>query len=135
MATCTRKREFLRPSRKCLPRCNFTDIHTHLYAPSFGKLGLWGIDELLTYHYLEAEFFRYSATTPGEYRGSPSISRPTQSGELSLSRTHRFPRPRVASSRFSKRSVFLPEPGPPVWRAAPWVKPISARWKPLPRLP
>jgi hypothetical protein len=45
----------------------FVDIHTHLFAPAFGKLGLWGIDELLTYHYLEAEFFRYSDTTPEEY--------------------------------------------------------------------
>src|SRR5882672_3848527 len=44
------------------------DIHTHLFAPSFGKLGLWGIDELLTYHYLEAEFFRSSSTKPEEYR-------------------------------------------------------------------
>ena len=47
----------------------FIDIHTHLFAPSFGKLGLWGIDELLTYHYLEAEFFRSSRTTPQEYFG------------------------------------------------------------------
>jgi len=45
----------------------FIDIHTHLFAPAFGKLGLWGIDELLTYHYLEAEFFRSSDTTPDEY--------------------------------------------------------------------
>jgi hypothetical protein len=45
----------------------FVDIHTHLFAPAFGKLGLWGIDELLTYHYLEAEFFRSSDTTPDEY--------------------------------------------------------------------
>ncbi|RYD61243.1 MAG: glucuronate isomerase, partial [Verrucomicrobiaceae bacterium] len=28
------------------------DIHTHLYDPAFGELLLWGIDELLTYHYL-----------------------------------------------------------------------------------
>src|SRR5258708_22261058 len=45
----------------------FIDIHTHLFAPAFGKLGLWGIDELLTYHYLEAEFFRSSDTRPEEY--------------------------------------------------------------------
>src|SRR5580692_12154689 len=45
----------------------FVDIHTHLYPPAFGKLGLWGIDELLTYHYLEAEFFRSSGTTPQQY--------------------------------------------------------------------
>src|SRR5947199_5820761 len=43
------------------------DIHTHLFSPPFGKIGLWGIDELLTYHYLEAEFFRSSDTTPEEY--------------------------------------------------------------------
>lgn len=47
------------------------DFHTHLYPPSFGTpfsgaangadpkgLMLWGIDELLTYHYLVAEVFR-----------------------------------------------------------------------------
>ncbi len=45
----------------------FIDIHTHLFSPSFGKLGLWGIDELLTYHYLEAEFFRYSDLSPEAY--------------------------------------------------------------------
>jgi len=33
------------------------DIHTHVYPPRFGKLLLWGIDELLTYHYLVAEVF------------------------------------------------------------------------------
>jgi hypothetical protein len=35
------------------------DIHTHLYDPAFGSLLLWGIDDLLTYHYLVAETFRY----------------------------------------------------------------------------
>jgi hypothetical protein len=47
------------------------DLHTHLYPPSFGApaagprgeadprgLMLWGVDELLTYHYLVAEAFR-----------------------------------------------------------------------------
>ena len=37
------------------------DIHTHLYDPAFGDLLLWGVDELLTYHYLVAEFFRVSS--------------------------------------------------------------------------
>jgi len=45
----------------------FIDVHTHLFSPAFGNLGLWGIDELLTYHYLEAEFFRSSDTTPERY--------------------------------------------------------------------
>lgn len=35
------------------------DIHTHLYDPAFGKLLLWGIDDLLVYHYLVAESFRH----------------------------------------------------------------------------
>jgi len=35
------------------------DIHTHLYDPAFKELLLWGIDELLVYHYLVAESFRY----------------------------------------------------------------------------
>jgi hypothetical protein len=45
----------------------FIDVHTHLFAPEFGPLGLWGIDDLLTYHYLEAEFFRFSTVQPCEY--------------------------------------------------------------------
>ncbi len=35
------------------------DVHTHLYDTAFGELLLWGIDELLIYHYLVAETFRY----------------------------------------------------------------------------
>src|SRR5579875_773862 len=50
-----------------LRRTPFIDVHTHLFMPSLGKLGLWGIDELITYHYLEAELFRFSQATPGEY--------------------------------------------------------------------
>ncbi|MDX1563775.1 MAG: hypothetical protein R3236_00150 [Phycisphaeraceae bacterium] len=34
------------------------DLHTHLYPPSFGPLMSWGIDDLLTYHYLIAELMR-----------------------------------------------------------------------------
>src|SRR5690349_15526757 len=36
------------------------DIHTHLYDPAFGELLLWGIDDLLVYHYLVAEVFRFT---------------------------------------------------------------------------
>ena len=43
------------------------DMHTHLFAPGFGSLGLWGIDHLLTYHYLEAELFRASPISPEQY--------------------------------------------------------------------
>ena len=44
-----------------------TDLHTHLYAPQFKELNLWGIDELLNYHYLIAELFRFSSVTPTEF--------------------------------------------------------------------
>jgi hypothetical protein len=42
------------------------DLHTHLLPPSHGSLCLWGIDELLTYHYLVAEYFMTApaAVTP-----------------------------------------------------------------------
>ena len=36
------------------------DMHTHLYSEQFGEIGLWGLDELITYHYLIAENFRFS---------------------------------------------------------------------------
>jgi hypothetical protein len=50
-----------------LGAAQFIDIHTHLFMPSLGKLGLWGIDELITYHYLEAELFRSSSLKPEHY--------------------------------------------------------------------
>ena len=46
---------------------SFIDMHTHLFKPSLGKIGLWGIDELITYHYLEAELFRSSDIAPAAY--------------------------------------------------------------------
>jgi hypothetical protein len=44
---------------KILNETPIADIHTHIYSEQFGDLMLWGIDELLTYHYLVAELFRY----------------------------------------------------------------------------
>ena len=38
------------------------DVHTHLLPPQFGEMSLFGIDELLTYHYLIAETFRSEIT-------------------------------------------------------------------------
>src|SRR6266566_9826983 len=43
------------------------DIHTHLYDPAFRELLLWGIDDLLTYHYLVAEAFRYLDMPPEKF--------------------------------------------------------------------
>lgn len=55
----TLSRENLRPFvHKTANATPILDIHTHIYTPRFGELLLWGIDELLTYHYLIAEVFR-----------------------------------------------------------------------------
>ncbi len=43
------------------------DIHTHLYPASFKQLSLWGIDELVNYHYLIAETFRSAPITPEQF--------------------------------------------------------------------
>jgi hypothetical protein len=61
---------------QCLARQPVRDMHTHLYPPSFGTptenrtgrtdpagLMLWGVDELLTYHYLVAEVYRIVPAT------------------------------------------------------------------------
>jgi len=58
-----------------LDRQPIVDMHTHLYPPTFGTpvggksgksdpngLLLWGIDDLLTYHYLVAEVYRVVRT-------------------------------------------------------------------------
>lgn len=39
------------------------DLHTHILPPTHGSLYLWGIDELLTYHYLVAEYFITAASS------------------------------------------------------------------------
>lgn len=43
---------------KAVRTVGITDIHTHLFSECFGSLFLYGIDELLTYHYLVAETMR-----------------------------------------------------------------------------
>ena len=44
--------------REIVDRTPVLDMHTHIYAPALRGLLLWGIDELLTYHYVVAETFR-----------------------------------------------------------------------------
>jgi hypothetical protein len=53
--------------QEALREIQVIDVHTHLYMPSLGAIGLWGIDRLVTYHYLEAELFRSSSIAPAEY--------------------------------------------------------------------
>jgi hypothetical protein len=66
--------------RSAVERQPVVDMHTHLYPPGFGtplpgKTGkadpagllLWGVDELLTYHYLVAEIYRVVPATKLPY--------------------------------------------------------------------
>ena len=59
--------EVQRTVEEVVERAAVIDIHTHLYPPSFGALCLWGIDELLTYHYLIAELFRSAKVSPRQF--------------------------------------------------------------------
>lgn len=46
------------------------DLHTHVYSADFGELLLWGVDELVTYHYLIAEVCRApGGPSPEEFYG------------------------------------------------------------------
>jgi len=62
------------------------DMHTHLYPPGFGSPGvddpaglmLFGIDELLTYHYLIAEVFRVCGPEDPSIEQFWKMSKPQQ---------------------------------------------------------
>jgi hypothetical protein len=71
------------------------DMHTHLYPPTFGtpvpnKTGttdpagllLWGIDELLTYHYLVAEVYRVVPASKLSYEQFWKMSKTQQSDHI-----------------------------------------------------
>ncbi|MCE5326711.1 MAG: hypothetical protein LLG01_09870 [Planctomycetaceae bacterium] len=62
--------------RRCIASTPITDIHTHLFPPSHGGLMLWGIDDLLTYHYLVAELFMVAprSLTPEKFWAMPKAA-------------------------------------------------------------
>ncbi len=55
-----------------------SDVHTHLFPPEFNTFCLYGIDELLTYHYLTAETFRSARVSYDEFWRMPK----TQQADL-----------------------------------------------------
>src|SRR5213592_978285 len=59
---------------EAVARTAVADIHTHLYDPAFGDLLLWGIDDLLVYHYLVAEAFRYTDMPYEKFWALPKAS-------------------------------------------------------------
>ena len=72
---------------KALAQQPVTDLHTHVYAPRFGAsprpggLMLWGIDELVTYHYLVAELYRVVAVSELPYERFWALPK-TEQGDL-----------------------------------------------------
>src|SRR3954467_3859141 len=71
------------------------DMHTHLYPPSFGTpvahaggktdpagLMLWGVDELVTYHYLIAEVFRVVPATKLPYESFWKMTKTEQADHI-----------------------------------------------------
>ncbi|MEO6393041.1 MAG: glucuronate isomerase [Pyrinomonadaceae bacterium] len=65
----TERQELRRQVAEVVLSTPVIDIHTHLFPPEFGGKNLFGIDELLTYHYLVAEMFRSAAVKPEVYWG------------------------------------------------------------------
>jgi len=65
-----------------------SDLHTHSYPPTFGAspapgaLLLWGIDELVTYHYLIAEVFRVVPATKLPYEKFWAMSKQEQADHI-----------------------------------------------------
>ncbi|MCY0901275.1 MAG: glucuronate isomerase [Firmicutes bacterium] len=60
---------------RIVQRTRATDMHTHLFAPSFGSLLLCGADELLNFHYIVAESFRAHHLPYSEFRHMSRASR------------------------------------------------------------
>jgi hypothetical protein len=78
-----------------LARQPVVDMHTHLYPPSFGTpmggasgksdpkgLLLWGVDELVTYHYLIAEVYRIVPATKLPYEQFWKMSKSEQADHI-----------------------------------------------------
>jgi hypothetical protein len=67
-----------------------TDLHTHVFSPSFGVsmpdsaggLMLWGIDDMLSYHYLIAEVFRVVPQSEVPYYRYFSMSKREQADHI-----------------------------------------------------
>jgi hypothetical protein len=56
-------------TRRIVSEMPVFDMHTHLFPPGFRDFSRWGIDNLLTYHYLVAEVMRAGEVRPAEFRG------------------------------------------------------------------
>ena len=64
----TRVEDVRRETARVVTETIVFDMHTHLFPPEFGRLSKWGIDDLLTYHYLVAEVMRATDVRPDRFR-------------------------------------------------------------------
>ena len=64
----TRVEDVRRETARIVTETMVFDMHTHLFPPEFGRLSKWGIDDLLTYHYLVAEVMRATDVRPDRFR-------------------------------------------------------------------
>lgn len=64
----TRVEDVRRETARIVTETIVFDMHTHLFPPEFGPLSKWGIDNLLTYHYLVAEVMRATDVRPDRFR-------------------------------------------------------------------
>ncbi len=81
--------------RDVVAKQSIIDLHTHLYTPAFGTpvaaknsavdptgLLLWGVDELVTYHYLVAEVFRVVPPSKLSYESFWKMSKQEQADHI-----------------------------------------------------
>lgn len=54
-----KKEEISEAVKKAINEVKIIDLHTHIFDLRFKDLLLWGVDDLLTYHYLIAEVMRF----------------------------------------------------------------------------
>src|SRR6476659_1823284 len=66
--------EVRRETRRIVSETAVFDMHTHLFPPAFGDLSRWGIDSLLTYHYLVAEVMRAADVRPADFQRLPQAA-------------------------------------------------------------
>ncbi len=67
----TRVEDVRRETARIVTETVVFDMHTHLFPPQFGAHSKWGIDNLLTYHYLVAEVMRATDVRPEQFRQMP----------------------------------------------------------------
>src|SRR5580700_9216490 len=91
----TNRDEISKAVTAALSSTPIVDMHTHLYSPTFGTptenrtgrrdpngLLLWGVDELITYHYLVAEVYRIVPATKLPYEQFWKMSKQQQADHI-----------------------------------------------------